>query len=153
VQIFDYFADPMSKMKNVRNQLSSLPGIVLLTLLVVLTISCSGRRRMAERHPLDRAADQFNATCPRMVDADTRIDSGFYIPESTFQFDYTLVNYEAAQIDEVALANYLKPRIRSNIRTNPEMKPQRDHQVTMVFHYRDRNGEFVTRVELAPEEY
>lgn len=84
---------------------------------------------------------------------DTRLDSGFFIPDSTFQFDYTLLNYDSNQVDAAALALYLKPRIRSNVRVNPEMKVQRDHQVTMVFHYRDRNGNFITRVHLAPEEY
>ena len=143
----------MSKTNHLPGDVTGVIGILLMITTLVLNGSCSGREHSSGTHPLELAADRFNASCPRMVDADTRLDSGFFVPESTFQFDYTLVNHEAANIDAAALASYLKPRIRSNVRVNQEMKVQRDHQVTMVFHYRDRNGVFVTRVELAPEEY
>ena len=73
--------------------------------------------------------------------------------DTLFRYDYTLVNYEVGEIDAAGLASYLKPRIRNNERMNPEMKIQRDHQVTMVFYYRDREGVFVTQVMLTPEEY
>jgi hypothetical protein len=143
----------MSKTKKEWSQVTSLSGIVLMITWVGLGAGCSGRLQPTKQDSLEAAAVLFNASCPRMIDADTRIDSGFYIPDSTFQFDYTLINYETAHIDAEALANYLRPRIRSNISFNPEMKVQRDHQVTMVFHYRDSNGNFITRVEITPDMY
>ena len=82
------------------------------------------------------------------------IKQGFVVLyRSIFDVVRDFLHEEALGVEEKVLARYLKPRIRSNVRVNPEMKVQRDHQVTMVFHYRDRNGDFVTRIELAPDEY
>ena len=143
----------MKKMKQGPGGRTCRYGSLLMIASLFILGSCGGRKGSDGDHPLVTAALQFNASCPRMIDMDTRLDSGFFIPDSTFQFDYTLLNYDSNQVDAAALALYLKPRIRSNVRVNPEMKVQRDHQVTMVFHYRDRNGNFVTRIHLTPEEY
>ena len=130
------------------------PGVILLITVPLFWLSgCAGKGGTPGEHPLEQEAIRFNASCPRMIDLDTRLESAFYIPDTTFQYDYTLLNYDAGDFDGGALANYLRPRIRSNVMVNPEMKVQRDHQVTMVFHYRDRNGTTVTRVQLTPEEY
>ena len=122
-----------------------------LAVLTLLSLSLSGQE--LSKHPLFRAADQFNSSCPRMVDRDTRLDSAVFIPANIFRYDYTLVNYSAGQVAGEALAGDLRPRIIANVSRNPEMKVQRDQRVTMVFHYRDRNGDFITEISLAPGDY
>lgn len=128
--------------------------LILVSTLAVLTLSSpalSGQE--LSKHPLFTTAEQFNSSCPRMVDRDTRLDSAVFIPANTFRYDYTLVNYTAGQVNGEALAGYLRPRIISNVSRNPEMKVQRDQRVTMVFHYRDRNGDFITEISLEPGDY
>ncbi len=122
-----------------------------LAVLTLLSHSLSGQE--LSKHPLFRAADQFNSSCPRMVDRDTRLDSAVFIPANIFRYDYTLVNYSAGQVDGEALAGYLRPRIIANVSRNPEMKVQRDQRVTMVFYYRDRSGDFITEISLEPGDY
>jgi hypothetical protein len=153
IQIIDYFGAHMTNRQG-RIQLQ-VPGWVFFIFLMNSSIfmGCFGEKPSDRIHPLKEASLVFNATCPRMVDQDTRLDSGFFVPDQIFQYDYTLVNYDAERIDAEGLARYLKPRIRDNVRTNTEMKIQRDHQVTMIFYYRDRKGDFITKVILTPEEY
>ncbi len=105
------------------------------------------------KNPLVAAAIEFNASCPRMVDQDTRLDSAVFIPLDTFRYNYTLVNYTSEQVNGEALAGYLRPRIIANVSRNAEMKTQRDQRVIMVFMYRDRKGDFVTEIQLTPGDY
>lgn len=51
------------------------------------------------------------------------------------------------------LIRFIEPRILESVVTGYNMKVQRDHHLTMVFHYRDRNGEFVTKITVEPEDY
>jgi hypothetical protein len=122
-----------------------------LFLSLLLLVSC--KDKVPAEDSLVMAAIAFNATCPRMVDQDTRLDSAFFIPDTVFQYDYTLVNYDRESIDAESLARYLKPRIINNVSQNPEMKPQRDLRITMVFFYRDRKGAFITQLVIGPEDY
>jgi hypothetical protein len=135
-----------------------LPGSVRVFIMasascILISGGCGGKRSTDQTHPLQIAAAQFNAGCPKMIDPDTRLDSASFVSDTLFRYDYTLVNHDAENVDAAGLARYLKPRIMSNVSLNPEMRVQRDHRVTMLFYYRDRKGAFVTQVRLSSGEY
>lgn len=98
-------------------------------------------------------ASEINAVCPLMVDKDTRLDNALALPDNTFQYNYTLIHMEISQIDIEDLTNYLEKTIVNNVRTNPDLQIFRDNQTTMAYYYRDKNGVFMTKIEVAPEEY
>jgi len=106
---------------------------------------------------LDRAmmemASEINKSCPVMIDADTRLDNTVALPDNIFQYHYTLVNVEKATADTSGMKNYLDESITNQVRTNPQMKFQRDHRTTMNYYYKDKDGLFLFLISVTPEEY
>jgi hypothetical protein len=128
----------------------ALIGTMLST---TLLMSCTSHEPPVQKSQVERLAGSINAKCPFMLDEVTRMDSVNIFPDSTFQYNYTLVTQEKSNIDVEGLIRFIKPRILGSIVTSSNMKVQRDHHLTMVFHYRDRNGEFVTKITVEPEDY
>lgn len=88
-----------------------------------------------------------------MVDQETRLDNAVALPENVFQYNYTLVNMEKASTDASQLENYLKPILINNVKSNPDMKINRDNKTTMGYYYKDKNGEFLFKVLVTPDLY
>lgn len=98
-------------------------------------------------------ASELNKSCPMMVDAETQLDNAVALSDNTFQYNYTLVSMERANVDVSELENYLKPIILNNIKTNPDLKTFRDNDVIMAYNYKDRNGEHLFKLTFKPENY
>lgn len=98
-------------------------------------------------------ASELNKTCPVMVDAETRLDNTIAIPINTFQYNYTLVNYEKAGLDTLAIKTKMEPQVINFVRTTPQMKYQRDHRTTINYLYRDRKGEYIFSISVTPDKY
>jgi len=98
-------------------------------------------------------ASELNKTCPVMVDAETRLDNAVALPVNIFQYNYTLVNYEKAGLDTLVIKNKMEPILINLIRTNPQMKYQRDHRTTINYYYKDKYGEYVLLISVTPEKY
>ena len=129
---------------------SAVMGTVLS---VVVISSCKSPEAPAPKNQVERLASSINFKCPFMVDEDTRMDSVNILPDSTFQYNYTLVNQDKNKLDIHGLTNYIGPRLQQTMRTSSNMAVQRAHKLRMVFHYRDRNGEVVMEIILEPEDY
>jgi hypothetical protein len=102
---------------------------------------------------LMQTASEINKKCPFMIDSETRIDSTVALPDSCFEYNYTLVNLERDTIDAEAFARYMKPILANHIKTNPNMKMFREHQLTLSYTYKDRNGVFITKITITPDMY
>lgn len=100
-----------------------------------------------------RGASEINKTCPMMVDDETRLDNAAALPNNVFQYNYTLVNFEKATTDVADLEEKVRPSIIGSVKTNPSMKPQRDHGTTLQYTYKDKNGEFLFKVDVTPDLY
>lgn len=98
-------------------------------------------------------ADEINKNCPFMVDAETRLDNTIAIPPNSFQYNYTLVNKTREMIDTLEVKKNLEPYIINNIRTNPEMKLQRDKKIDIIYYYKDKNGNYLFMICATPEKY
>jgi len=99
------------------------------------------------------AASQINQSCPIMVDQETRLDNAVAMPGNVFQYNYTLVNLVKDSIDISGLEGYIKPVILNNVKTNPDMKGFRDNKVTMTYTYKDKDGVYITRINITPDMY
>jgi len=99
------------------------------------------------------AASEINKTCPVMVDAETRLDNTIALPGNVFQYNYTLVKIDKANADTLSMKNYLEPTITNVVKTNPQMKFQRDHNTTMNYYYKDKNGLYLFIVTVTPNKY
>lgn len=102
---------------------------------------------------MTKVASEINANCPVMLDKDTQFDNAMSFPGNIFQYNYTLVNYEPGAVDTNALKAYLLPNIINNVKTNPDMKFMREHKVIMAYYYKDKNGKYLFRLSVSPEQY
>ena len=102
---------------------------------------------------MTKMASEINKTCPMMVDQETRLDNVVTFPKNILQYNYTLIDVEKANADTVAMRKFLEPRIINNVKTNPQMKFQRDHQTTLNYYYRDKEGLFLLLISVTPEKY
>ncbi len=107
--------------------------------------------------PLDKAmmemASEINKTCPVMVDSETRLDNTIVVSKNVFQYFYTLVNVDKASTDTIEMRKYLEPNIINFVKTNPQMKFQRDRKTTLNYYYKDKAGQFLILVSVTPEKY
>jgi len=88
-----------------------------------------------------------------MVDDITRLDSATRISGNSFLYSYTITSLEARQIDTAKAKKVLMPNIISNIKTNPKMKIFRENKVTLIYNYKDKNGEYFFSVYATPADY
>jgi len=98
-------------------------------------------------------ADEINKTCPFMVDKDTRLDNAIALPNKVIQYNYTLVNTEKSEIDTVAFREAMEPSMINTIKTNPDMKIQRDNKTTLSYLYKDKNGNHIITIYISPDKY
>ncbi|MDR2065226.1 MAG: zinc ribbon domain-containing protein [Prevotellaceae bacterium] len=87
-----------------------------------------------------QTASEMNKMCPVMVDSETRLDNTSVKPGKVFQYNYTLVNMSKDNVDTVELKNILEPGIINSLKSSPDMQYQRDHNVTLNYSYKDKNG-------------
>jgi hypothetical protein len=102
---------------------------------------------------LKQAASEASKSCPMNIDKDTRLDNVAALPDSKFQYSYTLVNYVKDSINVDEFQKALQPSILNQVKTNPDLKVFRDNKVTMVYSYSDKNKVFVTSVSITPDMY
>ena len=99
------------------------------------------------------AASELNKTCPIMVDQDTRLDNAVALSENIFQYNYTLINLNKSEVNIDTVKKYVEPGLINNVKTNPDLKAFRDNKITMVYYYKDKNGEFVLKISVTPDMY
>jgi hypothetical protein len=96
---------------------------------------------------------EMNKTCPTMVDAETRLDKISALADNSLQFDYTLIyRYR----DSVAIGNlkqYMEPVILNKIKTSPALSRYLSKNLTWIYSYNDRNGDFIFKITYTPEQF
>jgi hypothetical protein len=127
-------------------------GIIIgLISIMILQPGCSNQSSIEKL--LKQTANNINKSCPMIVDSETQLDNIVVMPDNVFQYNYTLVNMEKETIDIEDIKNYVEPILINGIKTMPELKMFRDNNVTMAYYYKDKNGLFLTRIEISPEKY
>ncbi len=99
------------------------------------------------------AAVEINNISPKMMDKYSRLDSATTIADKTFKYHYTLINMTKEEVHIDILTKFIRPEIIENARNSPELKIFRDNKITLSYNYYDKNGEFITNIEVTPELY
>ena len=99
---------------------------------------------------LRKEVREINNSCPIMIDEDTRLDSANVSPDDTIRYHYTMVKILKDSINIPRLESNLGTILKDSYKKNPELESYRKHQVTMVYIYCDKAGDFVTKITLSP---
>ena len=137
----------------------SFLGLILLT--GMTTISCSSLVKaenvtiselVASEDFLALTADMMNSSLPLMLDQDTRWDSSSAGPGKMLNYNYTLVNYSAAQINKTQFANNIHQSLTQMICYEPATQIFPQGGVMLNFNYYDNLNKLITTVKLAPSD-
>jgi len=96
---------------------------------------------------------EVNKSCPKMEDRDTRLDSTSCPKGKIFQYNYTLIQLLKDSMDAELLHYSFEPAMINNARSNPELAFFRENKVTLVYHFNDKFGNFITKVSIGPDKY
>ncbi len=102
---------------------------------------------------LKDAAVEINKISPKMMDEYSRLDSATTIADKTFKYHYTLINMTKEEVHIDILTRFIRPEIIENARNSPELKIFRENKITLSYNYYDKNGEFITNIDVTPELY
>ncbi|SHF84608.1 zinc ribbon domain-containing protein [Dysgonomonas macrotermitis] len=133
------------------------PFMSILGVVIGLLIMFAGQHFLFRTPSIDKimmeTASELNKSCPVMIDSETRLDNTSALPNNTFQYNYTLINWEKDSLDVAALEDYLEPNLINNAKTNPQMKSLRDNNVILNYSYRDRTGIHLFIISVKPDQY
>ena len=97
------------------------------------------RNEATPNEMLVTVSKEMNKTMPKMVDAETRLDSTS-VENSTLNYHYTLVNVvkDSTEIDLDEVKNTMKSRAQMNIDTNEAMKDYRENDLSLQYIFVDK---------------
>ena len=101
----------------------------------------------------EKTLNTINRMCPVMLDSETRLDNVTATGDKTVQFNQTLVNVTAEQIDVNMIRDQMEPVIVNQVKTNPQMEEFRAKRATLKFSFNDNAGKFLFSIKVAPEDY
>ena len=144
--------DHLVKLKKNRTLLGVVVGVVAFSLayFAVQRIFFPPRSYNEE---LMAVAKELNKTCPIRVDEYTQLDNTIALSDNVFQYNYTLLNITQAEVNVDTVRKYIEPGIVNGVRTSPDMKIFRDHNTTVNYNYRDKEGVFVLTIAVTPNMY
>lgn len=103
-------------------------------------------------NPLVMLSDELNATCPRLMDENTRLDSTGAGP-LRFAYYYSLLNASVGQFLPGEFEGMMRPQIVAQLKSKPENEIMRKLKVTLEYHYADNGGRLLGVIVLRPGQY
>jgi hypothetical protein len=102
---------------------------------------------------LTSVAEEFNKRLPMQVDGETRLDQIEIAPDRKVVYRYTLTNYaKVPDFNQEYFVSVLRPNALNTYKTNAGMKKFRDLGVSLHYNYFDRNGVYLTEMEIGPDD-
>lgn len=105
----------------------------------------------------DREVAKFvrgmNKTCPSMIDPETRLDNVVAFEKNNLQFNYTLIYQVRDSLPIPSLKSYMEPVILNKIKNSGTLRKFLDKNLTWIYSYNDRNGDFIFKVTYTPEQF
>jgi hypothetical protein len=124
--------------------------------LVLSTVSCASFVKEVTDKGIEQSlvqtSSEMNKKLPMMIDKATRLDTVTPAPNKTLMYKYTLVDVTKSGIDVAKVQKTLKPTILEAYKTNPDMQKLRAAEISLKFQYYDKNGTFITDVEVHPSD-
>lgn len=101
---------------------------------------------------LHQTANTINRVLPMMVDNNTRWDSSYAGPGRSLSYNYTLVNYSAANIDGSVFARNARGILTEKVCNEPTIAIFPQEGVLLNFNYYDNTRNLIARVKIEPSD-
>lgn len=144
---------PAEKKKATKKQVIGIIAGAIVAIALVFIIKLLVFNGGAIEDQMSKASAEINKSCPMMIDPETRLDGTEVLPDKVFQYNYTLINLSAQEIDGNMVKSQIEPRLVNEVKNNPALKPNRDNNVTMQYHYKDKSGNTLCKIIITPEQY
>ena len=70
-----------------------------------------------------------------------------------FSYFYTLMRATKSQLDAASISQAMRTKLTAAYRDNPKMKNFRDHNVELVYQYRDESSAVICEIAIAPKDF
>lgn len=122
--------------------------VLISALLIIISSNAmasmtDSQRKLAKE--LTLSVKQINATLPKLLDEETRLDSAA-TTSNVIIYTNTLVNYSVSQLNVATLDPLLLDSVIKPLCNNEGLKVFIDLGVVMVYRYLDKYGVFVTEL-------
>jgi hypothetical protein len=98
---------------------------------------------------LKQVADEINKKCPRRIDSITVLDGTTAAFNNTFAYNYT-INIDTTKYNVKILESLMTDYWQNNYKTNPAAEDFKRMKTTLLYNYKDKQGNFLFRVEISP---
>jgi len=127
-------------------------GAILLCCIAFAAVKVIFFGNSSPNREVAKFAKEMNKHCPSMVDFETRMDKVNALPDNILQFDYTLIYRDKDSISIGNLRKFMEPEILNKIKTSPTLSRYLSKNLTWVYSYKDKNGDFIFKITYAPEQ-
>jgi hypothetical protein len=127
-------------------------GAILLFCIILLSVKLLFFKPSSADREVVKFSREMNKHCPSMVDVETRLDKVNALADNSLKFDYTLIYRDK---DSVAIGNlkqFMEPVILDKIKTSPTLSRYLNKNLTWIYSYNDKNGDFIFKITYTPEQ-
>lgn len=102
---------------------------------------------------LIKTANEINLHAPIVIDSTIRFDRVDALSGNVFRYEYTLLVWERAELDTMALNSLSRDGLIKKVKGNPKLNYFRDNKVEIQSRWVDKNGNYVACLSIPFNEY
>lgn len=133
-------------------RLAVLSGIFLMSMASCSTTPDSIQKAVVTQF-LKVTVTALNKDCPKMIDKDIRLDSVTMPGDHMLTYNCALTNTAIEDLDTSVFRSLLEPELINTMKQDTDFQVFVDYDVTIAYHYTDKNSKNLTTVFITPDMY
>jgi len=130
-----------------------ISGAILFCVLIFMAVQVIFFKTTSPDKAVLKFSKELNKTCPTMVDAETRLDKVDALADNSLRFNYTLIYRDKDSLAIGNLKKFMEPAILNKIKTSPALSRYLNKNLTWIYSYNDKNGDFIFKITYTPEQF
>lgn len=127
-------------------------AIMLSIIVIYLCIAYISEHYITSEQDLIEYADEQNGQCPLTETPSMQLLGVTVLPEMLLQFRYRLMEVNINEVDTTTLRSTLIKTVRQQIASNSELHSFHTKNVTLQYHFQDKNQAHLFLIVLKPEQ-
>jgi hypothetical protein len=128
-------------------------GAILLCALLFVAVHVLFFKYSSPDKDVLKFTKEMNKHCPTMIDLETRLDQVNALADNTLHFNYTLIYRDKDSLAIDNLKTFMEPVILNKIKTSPALSKYLDKNLTWIYSYNDKNGDFIFKITYTPDKF